>query len=564
MNVAEYLANFLVERGVRHVFGYQGGAVVKIIDELVRTKKIEYLQNYHEQASAFCADAYARVSGDVGVAIATSGPGATNLITGIANAQLDSIPVVFITGQEYSSRIKKLDEIRTNGFQDLDIVSVVKPITKYANLVLDGTRIAYELEKAFYIAKSGRPGAVLLDIPIDVQFEQIETETIVHFKPPDDNFCDMLLDNHINKFICMLFEAKRPMILGGGGISLAHSEAEFKKFVELTNIPVSLTLNGLDAYEDFYGFSGLYGNAHANLAISQADLLIVMGARLGQHQVGKDKGSYTDAKIIHVDIDNLELGRAIPEELSIQTDLRLFLEYLNKQLENKVMPDFVVWNEKLTEWKGLLSAAKNSGGMNYALSPIALIQEVEINLSMDAIIAADVGQNQMWAAQSLRLHGQQKLLNSSGLGSMGFALPAAIASKVYRPSANVVAFIGDGGFQINIQELQFIKIYNLDIKIFILNNGTLGMIKSTQDKYYSSRQYGCTHPYYGCPNIEKISEAYGLNYHKISSDLDLLEIKSIMKNIGASIIEVIIDPEYPLETRNDINLIVDQIKFDAQ
>ena len=551
MTVAEYVVKFLEEHGVRHVFGYPGGAVLKIIDALAANKNIEYVQNYHEQASSFCADAYSRVSGNIGVALATSGPGATNLITGIANAQLDSIPVLFITGQEFSSRIKKNEEVRSHGFQDLDIVSVVKPITKYSTIIMDCKKIAYELEKAFFIAKSGRPGAVLIDIPIDVQFELIDTERLVHFEIPED--CIPNVDTDVvSKFINMVTSAKRPVILGGGGINIAGAHNEFNDFVKKTNIPVVLTLNGLDVYKDYYGFSGLYGNTWANLAVYHADLLIVLGARLGQHQVGKLKSEYSNAKVIHVDIDSFELGRALLEDLSIQANLNIFLSQINAALKDKTMPIFKEWHLKLDLWRlaYLAEDVEENKCKGEDLSPIHLIQEATKFLDENAVVTADVGQNQMWVAQAFRPSGSQRLLNSSGLGSMGYGLPAAIAAKICMPKASVVAFMGDGGFQINMQELQFITLHKLDIKIFVFNNGVLGLIKSSQDKYFEGRSAGCEYPNFGCPNLKIISEAYQLGYYKIASKSDMSNLEIAMLTTGPVLIEVAVSPYAVLNTRS--------------
>ena len=552
LNVTQFVANFLAENGVTHVFGYQGGAVIKLIDSIVATGSIRYTQNYHEQACAFCADAYSRINGNFGVAIATSGPGATNLITGIANAHLDSIPTLFITGQEYSSRIKKKNGVRSNGFQDLDIVEVVKTITKYAVVVTDAQRIAYELEKALYLAKSERPGAVLIDIPIDIQFQEIDEISLEHFIPNTQETNSINQDD-VKKFIALLKAAKRPMILGGGGIMLAGAQDTFKKFVKETHIPVALTLNGLDIHENYVGFSGLYGNINACIAVYNADLLIVIGARLGQHQVGKAKSTYTNAKIVHIDIDELELGRTMPEELSIRSDLKVFLDAVNSNLATDSLPDYHEWLSSIHNWT--LKYAKQFASTGIGVSPTRLIHETQKYFDSDAVITADVGQNQMWVAQTLRLHGHQRLLNSSGLGSMGYALPAAIAAKLCRPKSTVIAFMGDGGFQMNIQELQLVKLKKLNIKLFIFNNGALGLIKSTQDKYFKNHELGCTYPDFDCVNLKAIAAAYDLNYFKICADSDINLLHAIFDSNQATLVEVLVDSEYPLKTRADMTSI---------
>ena len=559
MNVAEYIASFLIEKEVRHVFGFQGGAIVKIVDAIVETGKIEYVQNFHEQASAFCADAYSRVTRNLGVALATSGPGATNLITGIANAQLDSIPTLFITGQEYSSRLRKRDGVRSNGFQDLDIVSVVSPITKYAATITSGQMIAYELEKALHLAKSGRPGAVLLDIPIDVQFESLDAETLEHYLPPIETF-GRTSPNDVSGLLALLQVSRRPVILGGGGVLLANAREAFKRFAGRSRIPVALTLNGLDAFDESVGFSGLYGNTHTNLAVYNADLLIVLGARLGQHQVGKSKAAYTKAKIVHVDIDALELERCMSEELSIQADLGIFLCDVNNALEQVALPLYDEWRKTIATWSERYST--ESGKQYDGVSPIDIVREVQNYIDHDTVVTCDVGQNQMWVAQAIRPHGEQRLLNSSGLGSMGYALPAAIAAKICRPRSTVVAFMGDGGFQINIQELQLIALKGLDIKLVVFNNGTLGLIKSTQDRYFDRRNYGSAAPYFACVDLKAISRAYRLKYYLIAEPSDMSLLRQAIGETQACLIEVKVDPDFPLASRNDMTTILEKERID--
>jgi acetolactate synthase-1/2/3 large subunit len=512
------------------------------------------VQNFHEQASSFCADAYARTTGNIGVALATSGPGATNLITGIANAQLDSVPTLFITGQEFSTRLQKKEGVRSNGFQDLDIVSVVKTLTKYATTILDANRTPYELEKAFHTAKSGRPGATLLDIPIDIQFEEIDIEHVEYFIPEKETSVPKRED--VQTFISLLKSAKRPVILGGGGVSIANARKEFNKLAKVTGIPVALTLNGLDVFEGAIGFSGLFGNPHTSLAVYNADLLIVLGARLGQHQVGKTKDSYTQARIVHVDIDKLELGRTMPEELSIEADLGAFLASVNEALELTSLPSYEAWQIKIATWQS--DHAIGPCQKNIGISPIGVVREVQKYFDADSIVTADVGQNQMWVAQAIRLREYQRLLNSSGLGSMGYSLPAAIAAKLCRPQARIVAFMGDGGFQMNIQELQLLVQRNLDLKIFVFKNGTLGLIKTAQDKYFGSRPLGAGAPHFGCVDLQGIALAYKLRYFRISENADLRLLNEVFEEGGACLIEVNIDPDFPLMTRNDMTSIFEK------
>lgn len=554
MNVCEYIVSVLEKNNVSHVFGYQGGAVVKLIDEVFKCDRIKYIHCYHEQAAAFAADAYARVTGNIGVAIATSGPGATNLITGIANAHLDSIPTLFITGQEFSSRIKSSDEIRTNGFQDVNIVKMVEPITKYAKTILRANEIATELQKALKIARSGRPGAVLLDIPIDIQLDNVEAvqpgsgnEITLNIEPSG---AASMVESVANT-LAILRSAQRPMILAGGGVRLSGSMAELSKLATVSGIPVATTLNGIDSCDEKLGFSGLYGNEVVCRAVYHADVLLVLGARLGQQQVGKSKNEYTRAKIIHVDVDPIELSRIIEEEISICGDLKDFLIQLLAVVQDKPLPSYADWHHMIDLWKA--RAGHQAPATERGVSPIGFLQELNRHFAPNAIVTVDVGKNQMWAAQAFQFSKGQRFICSSGLGSMGYALPAAIAAKLAHPALPVIAIIGDGGFQMNIQELQCVKSNALNIVIVILNNNSLGMIKTTQDRHFSSRNNGTSYPDYSCVDIEKIASAYSIGYVRIASEKDFSVLGEVVNNSAPVIVEVDVDACAPLKTRYDIS-----------
>lgn len=546
MNVAQFVANFLLEKGVRHVFGYQGGAILKLVDEFVATGKIEFIQNYHEQGSAFCADAYSRVTGNLGVALATSGPGATNLITGIVNANLDSIPTLFITGQDYKANITNSSGARQNGFQDLDIVSIAKPITKYASLVIDPARIRYELERAYFCATQGRPGAVLLDIPIDIQFAEIDPHALEGFIQPT---APSALAINTSEVIHMIQAAERPLLLVGGGIRLSGVHEMLGEFVQLTNIPVISTLNGLDVYEGNYGFAGLYGNTAANLAAQNADLMIVLGARLGQRQVGKTPENYTKARIIHVDIDVVELKRVFADELAINTHLATFLVEMLPILREIDLPDYSSWHQTIRNWqkKYHVNALLNDRG----LDPVRVVEEMLKLLSTNAILTSDVGQNQMWVAQAFKVKKGQRLLNSVGLGSMGFSLPAAIGAKFAAIERQVVSFMGDGGLQINIQELMLVGMRQLGLKCVVFNNKTLGMIREVQIRYYKANYHGANPQEFGCVDLKMLAQTYGLGYRLIESMEDIATLVEVFSDDLPYIIEVPLDLDSRLTNRYD-------------
>ncbi len=546
MNVAAYVARFLISKNVHHVFGYQGGAILKLVDEMIATGQMSFVQNYHEQGAAFAADAYARLTGKIGVAMATSGPGATNLITGIVNAQLDSIPTLFITGQDYLANITADNGARQNGFQDLDISRIVKSVTKYAVLVTDPARIRYELECAYYHATEGRPGAVLLDIPIDVQFAEVDSDALEGFTPP------VLLSPapmDLSEALQALQHAKRPLILVGGGVRLSDACTELEDFVRLTGIPVISTLNGLDLLEDNFGFAGLHGHTAANLAAQNADLMFVLGARLGQRQVGKIPEKYTKARIIHIDIDPLELRRVFSDEIAIHANLKTALEALTALVARLSLPDYATWRQTIATWKSKYhyNVLLNQDG----LDPVRVVEEMTPFLEPRAVVTCDVGQNQMWVAQAFRVKEGQRLLNSVGLGSMGYSLPAAIGAKIAQPERQVVAFMGDGGLQINLQELMLLGVHRLGIKCVVFNNNTLGMIREVQLRYYKENYYGTNPREYGCVNIQMLAQAYGLGYRRIQTLDEVRMLDQVFADPQPYLVEVCLVIDSKLTNRYD-------------
>jgi acetolactate synthase I/II/III large subunit len=546
MNVAEYIAQFLISKNVKHVFGFQGGAILKLIDAFSETNKISYVQNYHEQASSFSADAYSKITGNIGVAIATSGPGAINLIGGIVNSFLDSTPCLFFTGQDYTYNIKKPEDVRSNGFQDLDIVSMLKPVTKYAKTIYDENSIKYELEKAFFLATSGRPGSVVLDIPVDIQFKEVDINNLNGFTPPITVTYEL---DKVHNVISMIREAKRPVILAGGGIRIAGAQDMFKQFVDLVKIPVVATLNGLDAYNDTLGFTGLFGNSYSNLTILNSDLLLVLGARLGQHHVGKVKKNYTKAKVIHIDIDKSEFNRALDEDLSIYSDLKSFLTNIIKELSNTELPNIQKWYKQIEFWAE--KYAENTHINKDGIDPVKFVESVTTFFDNDTIMTADVGQNQMWVAQGVKIRNNQRLLNSTGFGSMGYSLPAAIGAKIAKPKNQVIAFTGDGGLQMNIQELLFVGQKQLDIKIIVFNNNTLGLIRETQKRYFDSKYYGTNPNEFVCADLCMLAKTYGLKYIEVNSLDDLLKVEESLKDKSPYLIEVKISINSKTLNRND-------------
>ena len=532
VTVASYIAQFLKKHNIDYIFGYQGSAMLKILDEIVGAG-ISYVQNFHEQASSFSADAYARINGNIGVAIATSGPGAVNMIGGISDAYFDSVPVLFITGQDYLKNLTAGNGARQNGFQDMDIVSMVRTITKYAAMLDDPKMIRFELEKAFYYATTGRKGPVLIDVPIDLQFKEIDETGLQEFMP-DFLSCDRsITDNVLEDIVKLIENSEKPVILAGGGIRGAGAVSNLNAFIEKTNIPVVSTLNGLDVTEKTVGFTGLYGNTEANLALKNADLILALGTRFAQQHTGKQKELYnTTAKVIHVDIDKTEPGRTfIKPEISVVADLSDFLQAINKK---NIHVAVNAWNETIEGWKQKYKDSVCRS--DKYVDPILLIRKISKYSSKDAVYTSDVGANQMWVAQGLRLKQGQRLLNSSGFGSMGFSLPAAIGASYLKPE--VIAFMGDGGFQMNIQELNTLSLRRNNVKCFIFNNNNLGLMRNLQKKYYSNHFYGNNEREFCCPDIKKLADAYQLDYLRLNTNDDLEIIEEVLLKKGPCLVDV--------------------------
>ena len=549
MIVATYIANFLKENGITHVFGYDGSMMLKIADEISLLKGIDFYQGFHEQASSFAADAYARIKRDIGVLLVTSGPGAINALAGCADAFMDSIPMLIITGQDRLEHIKGNPGVRLNGFQDLDVVNVARPITKYAVQITDASRLAYELEKCLFIAMEGRRGPVLIDVPMNVQFWDIPTE-MEHFLP--DKTDAVINKEVVSSILERLYRAKRPVIIAGGGIRIASAEENLEQFAEMTKIPVVTTLNGHDAYSKSIGSSGLYGLPEANLAIYHADVVLALGVRFGQQQVGKLIDEYTKADIIHVDIDAKELGRVLRPVISLCADAKDFLTGICNDIDVMKLQCYDNWNQQIYTWR---SKYENDLYVNKAgIEPVKLVRLIGNNCPDDAVFTNDVGQNTMWVCQGLLPKGNQRLLTSSGYASMGFSLPAAIGAKMAEPDRVVISFSGDGGFQMNLQELQFVKLHKLNIKFVVFNNNTLGMMREVQRVYYNNNYVGSNVNEFICVDLEKIAVLYELDYLVIYEESDFAFVKEVLSSSKAAIIDCRLPIDTYLRNWNEFKL----------
>jgi acetolactate synthase-1/2/3 large subunit len=532
MKLSDYVMNFLFEKKIRYIFGYIGGSVTHLIDSLHKVQGLTYVQNYHEQASAFCADAYSRVSGGVGVAIVTSGPGATNLITGIANAFFDSVPCLFITGQVSTREIKTKEAIRQQGFQETDIVSIVKPITKFAETVLEPEKIRFCLEKSIFHAQSGRPGSVLIDIPHNVQAREINPQSLPSFYDSDEYASEMKKkprpgENVVRQIVAMMAEAKRPVVLAGGGMASIRGTGIFKTLVHTCDLPVVCSLRGLDAIghedEHFCGFIGSWGNRYANFAVAKSDLLLVLGSRLDGRQIGEDKTLFAKgARIIHVDVDPHELNHNVRETVSVCSDIGTFLNALMVEIGNRGFNN-KGWLDCIRRWKTKYPSYPVCANDD-SIDPNQFLHLLSKKVSDQAVVCSDVGQNMMWVAQSFCLSGDKQLLSSSGHGAMGYSLPAGIGAHFASPGRQIICVVGDGGFQTNLQELQTIFREKIPVKIFVMNNKSLGMIRDFQEKYFNNQCFGSVEGFTN-PDFEKIAYAFNIAYSKINTydDLDKLD-----------------------------------------
>lgn len=527
MKVSDYIVDFFIEKGVTDVFGYPGGMVTHLMESFSqKADKIKAHVNYHEQGAAFCACGYAQASGIPGVAYATSGPGATNLITGIANAWFDSIPVVFLTGQVNTFEAKGDLKVRQRGFQETDIVSMVRRITKHCAYVSNADDICYELEKAWYFANEGRKGPVLLDLPMNVQRSDIEPDKLKQFMPSvSDN--TTMIEKELSGLQILLENAKRPVLLAGAGVKISRTEGLLRQLAEKWDIPVISSMIAFDIFprgtKNYYGFLGAYGDRTANFVAAKSDLIISIGSRLDIRQVGANPVEFaSNAKLVRIDIDPDEFTRKVKaDEWSIACDLTTALSFFVK----------TAWNiPSMKDWLSVCDTIKEKLQRVDVREANLMIHEFGRILPSDSVITTDVGQNQVWIAQSLEVTDNQKVLFSGGHGAMGYSLPAAIGAY-YASRKPVVCFTGDGGFQMNIQELQFIIREHLPITIILLNNEALGMIRHFQEMYFDSNYFQTMESGgYTVPDFEKIAFAYGLNYFRVDKTDEIKHLKLDFSN----------------------------------
>ena len=528
MKASDYIVEYLLRQNITDVFGYPGGMVTHLMDSLSKFP-IKTHVTYHEQGAAFAACGYAQTTGKVGVAYATSGPGATNLVTGICNAYFDSIPTLFITGQVNTFEYKGELGVRQRGFQETDIVSIVSPVTKYAVRITDATKLKWYLDYAFYIAQEGRRGPVLLDIPMDIFRADIDPQSMEGFEAPVYN-----RDTSFDKLKEALSKASRPVILAGSGIKTSNAADKFNEVIRKHDIPVVTTMLAVDTAKDSYGYIGAYGPRTATFIVAKSDLVISIGSGLEVRQTGARRENFApDAVIVRVEIDAGELSlRVHDDEIQIHADVNDVLDTL---LEADTR-DLTGWNDVCRKIREELKDIDDRLPNKYVSRISELIPE-------NSVITTDVGQNQVWVAQSFKVKDGQRIFFSGGHGAMGYSLPAAIGCALADGKA-VYSFQGDGGIQMNIQELQTIARENLPVKIILFNNSALGMIRHFQEMYFEDN-YVQTVPSggYTVPDFGAIAAAYKIPYRCIGKVEDIDD--SLFDAEGPQFVEVrITEPTY--------------------
>jgi acetolactate synthase-1/2/3 large subunit len=539
---AEIVCESLLREGVEVLFGLPGGAVLPLYGALSKYRQLRHILVRHEQAAAMAADGYARATGKVGVCVATSGPGATNLATGIACAQMDSVPIVVITGQVPRAAIGR------DAFQETDVTGITLPITKHNYLTMDVADIAPAIKEAFHIARTGRPGPVLVDIPKDVlldertEFIWPETVHLPGYHPPGEADPEQ-----VAQASKLINEAERPVILAGHGVIISHAYPELLELAEKAQIPVITTLLGISSFPSSHylnvGMPGMHGMAYASLAIHQADLLIGLGMRFDDRVTGRIKDFAPHAKVVHIDVDPSEMNKNVKATAPVVGDLKCVLRQLLPLVERKVHVDWLRHIDQLRKEHPSLYIRESD-----VLLPQYVLKQLSDVAQGNAIVVTGVGQHQMWAAQHFTFNEPNSLITSGGLGAMGFEVPAALGAKVGRPDKTVWSIAGDGGFQMTMCELATAMENHIEVKFAILNNGTLGMVRQWQDFFYDKDYFATM--YTGNPDFVKLAEAYGIPGIRVTDQSQVVPaIRQAMETPGPVVVDFIVKPDenvYPM------------------
>jgi acetolactate synthase-1/2/3 large subunit len=531
IKLSEFIAQYLVDIGVDAVFAVSGGASLHLIHAIGDNPNIQYITPHHEQAAAMAADGYARTKKNtVGVAIATSGPGATNLITGMCCSFYDSVPVLFLTGQVSTYRMVGQTGVRQIGFQETPIVEICKPITKYAVTISNPQKILFELQKAIHFAKSGRPGPVLIDIPDDLQRTMVDTKDLVEFVPPPPKERGVEEKDQITRNILdLILSAQKPIIVGGWGLHLSGEEKRFLEFAETLNIPIVLTWGGADLVNHkhvlYVGTFGSHGMRSANFTIQNADLVISLGSRLDTKSTGTPVNTFSKgSKKIIVDIDDFELKKfekfGLAVDLLVNEDLRNFFNYFNFDELKKYRKHYTSWNKSISSWKSKsVEFDDKFRGLIPGLNPYSFIEKLSVSIKNDARIFVDTGCSVAWMMQAGKFNGESRVFHDFNNTAMGWALPAAIGSYFANPIGQIICVIGDGSLMMTLHELATLKHHKIPLQIFLMNNSGYSMIKQTQDqwldsKYYASSQEGGL----SFPSYAALAQAFELRYYELSTE----------------------------------------------
>jgi len=521
-----------------------GGMIAHLLDSLGKQRFVQPITTHHEQAAAFAAEGMARATGIPGVAMATSGPGATNLLTGVGSCYFDSIPVVFITGQVNLYEQKGSKKVRQAGFQETDIVSMARPITKMARMIRSARELPQALDEAFRAATEGRPGPVLLDIPMNVQKEELSPRALrpsrirpFHGRAPS-------LSTALDRLQSMLDRSARPLILAGGGIRSGNASQLFRAFARRSGIPVACSLLGVDAFPhttpQFVGMIGSYGNRYANFAVAEADFILVLGSRLDVRQTGSNPAAFGSGKTIaHVDVDPSEINHRVKGCVAIRASINDFLTQAIRagiRANKKVL---LPWKARINEWKHRYPCQNELNDVK-GINPNLFLLKLGRMAAPDTLYVSDVGQHQMWAAQSLPIGARQRFLTSGGMGAMGFGLPCAIGASLSNKRRPIVVIAGDGGFQTNIHELQTVMRNRLPLKMVLLNNRSHGMVRQFQQSYFASR-FQSTVLGYSCPDFVKVALAYGIPAWHIRQPSEMERaLRTLFRQSGPVLLEVAI------------------------
>ena len=560
MRGGDAIIKALMDKGVDTIFGYPGGTVIPFYDMLYDSD-LRHILVRHEQCAAHAAEGYARASGKVGVCLATSGPGATNLVTGIANAYMDSSPLIAITGQVVSNLIGN------DAFQEVDIMGITMPITKHSYQPKDANDIPSIINTSFEIASTGRNGPVLIDVPKEVQEQELDDYVLGTIPTPGYKPTVKGNSKQIAKAAKMLIEAERPFILAGGGTILSGASEEVKKVAELINAPIATSLMGkgiVDERDDIsIGMLGMHGKQVANQSVNKTDCLLAIGCRFSDRTTGKLEEFIPNAKVIHIDIDPAEIGKNVAVDLPIVGDAKIVLNQLIKELEASPS-DKTAWMKSIVDFKK--STIPRVSYDDIPLKPQQVIKEIAHSITEDTIVTTDVGLHQMWAAHFLDISKPRKFISSGGLGTMGFGLPAAIGAKVACPDEAVLAIVGDGGFLMVSQELATIKEYDIPVVIAMLNNRKLGMVYQWQNKMYNER-YSQT-DMGNTPDFVKLAESYGINAVRVEEVDKTQEVLSkALKDNEAILVDITVEknefiPMFP--PGGGINDLLGEYKYESE